>query len=71
MEAAMKEVCLALTKTADDMAHFYNALCREAPLYTIGDKVWLNVQNIMTTCPMKKLIRRSWISLYSVDKVIS
>jgi len=41
MEAAMKEVHSALTRVADDMAHFYNAHHREAPLYTVRDKVWL------------------------------
>ena len=33
MEAATKEACSALSQVADDMAHFYNAHRREAPLY--------------------------------------
>ena len=55
MEVATKEAHSALTRAASNMAHFYNAHCREAPLYTFGDKVWLNRQNITITHPMKKL----------------
>jgi len=69
MEAAMKEACLALTRAADDMACFYDTPCREATLYTVGDKVWLNGQNIMTTCLMMKLDHK-WLGPYTVDKVI-
>ena len=42
MEAAMKEARSALSRVADDMARFYDAHQREAPLYAVGDKVWLN-----------------------------
>ena len=42
MEAAMKDVHSALTRAADDMAQFYETHQKEAPLYMIGDKVWLN-----------------------------
>ena len=42
MEAATKEARLALSQAADDMACFYDAHWREAPLYTVGDKGWLN-----------------------------
>jgi len=35
MEVAMKEVYSALTRAADDMAHFYDINCREAPLYAV------------------------------------
>src|SRR5882724_9227545 len=70
MEVAMKEACLALSQAADDMACFYDAHWREAPLYMVGDKVWFNGQNINTTCPMKKLDYK-WLGPYPVDKVIS
>src|SRR5882724_11000186 len=70
MEAAMKEACSALSQAADDMAHFYDAHRREAPLYTVGDKVWLNGQNITMTHLMKKLDHK-WLGPYPVDKVIS
>jgi len=52
------------------MAHFYNTRHREAPLYEVRDKVWLNGQNITTTHPMKKLDHK-FLSPYVVDKVIS
>jgi len=55
MKAAMKEAWSALPKAADNIACFYNTHCREAPLFAVGDKVWLNRQNIMMTHPMKKL----------------
>src|SRR5882672_3687453 len=70
MEAATKEAHLALSRTADDMACFYDAYWRESPLYAVRDKVWLNGQNITTTSPMKKLDHK-WLGLYPVDKVIS
>jgi len=58
MEVAMKEAHSALARAADDMAHFYNAHQREAPLYVVRDKVWLNGQNITMTHLMKKLDHR-------------
>jgi len=70
MEEATKEACSALSRAADDMAHFYNSHQREAPSYAVGDKVWLNGQNITTTCLMKKL-EHKWMGLYPVNKVIS
>jgi len=66
----MKEVHLALARAADDIAHFYDAHHREAPLYAVGDKVWINGQNILTTHPMKKLDHK-WLGPSTVDKVIS
>ena len=52
---ATNEACSALAKAADNMAQFYDLHCQAAPTYKIGNKVWLNAQNITTTCPMKKL----------------
>src|SRR5882724_11620753 len=65
MEAGTKEACSALSQAANDMAHFYDAHHKEAPLYKVGDKVWLNGQNITITHPMKKLDHK-WIGLYVV-----
>src|SRR5882672_10181951 len=70
MDAATKEAHSALSQVADDMAHFYDAHWKEAPLYMVGDKVWLNGQNIMMTRPRKKLDHK-WLGPYPVDKVIS
>src|SRR5882724_6676125 len=70
MEAATKKAHSALTKAANNMAHFYDSHHREAPLYEVGDKVWLNGQNITTTHLMKKLDHK-WLGPYPVDKVIS
>ena len=70
MEVATKEACSALSQAMDDMAHFYDAHLREAPLYTVGDKVWLNGWNITMNNPMKKLDHK-WLGPYPVDKVIS
>jgi len=70
MGKATDEAHSVLTQVADDMAQFYNAHHREAPLYEIGDKVWLNGQNITTTLPTKKLDHK-WLSPYLVEKVIS
>ena len=70
MEAATKEACSALSRAADNMAHFYDSHHGEAPLYMVRDKVWLNRQNITMTSPIKKLDHK-WLGLYLVDKVIS
>ena len=55
MEEATKEARSALEKAADDMACFYDVHRQAAPVYKVGDKVWLNAQNISTTRRMKKL----------------
>src|SRR5882672_2885162 len=70
MDTATKEACSALSQVADDMACFYDAHQKEAPLYMVGDKVWLNGQNITTTRLMKKLDHK-WFGPYPVDKVVS
>ena len=49
MEEATKEAHSALEKAADDMASFYDVHRQAASMYKVGDKVWLNAQNISTT----------------------
>ena len=70
MDAATNEACSALTKAADDMACFYDLHQQAPPSYKLGDKVWLNAQNITTTRPMKKLDHK-WLGPYKINKVVS
>src|SRR5882724_5675898 len=70
MNKATDEACSALSRAADDMARFYNVHWREAPLYEVGDRVWLNGWNITTTRLMTKLDHK-WLRPYLVEKVIS
>jgi len=51
------------------MARFYNVHQREAPLYEVGDRAWLNGENITMTWPMNKLDHK-WLRPYLVEKVI-
>ena len=60
----------ALQRAAEDMVHFYDIHYQHAPTYKVGDKVWLNAQNITTTQSTKKLDHK-WLGPYTVDKVIS
>jgi len=69
MEKATDEACLALTWAANNMAGFYDTHHREAPLYEVRDKVWLNGQNITMTWLTKKLDYK-WLGPYPTEKVI-
>jgi len=68
-EMATDKACSALTQAAEHVALFYDAHSRGAPLYEIGDKVWLNSQNIMTMRPTRKLDHK-WLGPYPIKKVI-
>ena len=70
MEMATNEARSALQRAADDMARFYDVHRQHAPIYKVGDKVWLNAQHITTTRPTKKL-DHMWLGPYTVNKVIS
>ena len=70
MPQATQEAQSALSKAADDMACFYDLHHQTAPVYKVSDKVWLNAQNITTTCPMKKLDHK-WLGPYAINKVVS
>ena len=61
-----KEACPALEKAVDYMACFYAIHLQAASAYKIGDKVWLNTQNVS----MKKLDHK-WLGPYPINKVIS
>ena len=50
MEDAQKEAKVALAKSKDDMAKYYDWRRTPAPDYQPGDKVYLDASNICTTC---------------------
>jgi hypothetical protein len=54
MKGMVKEARAALTKTKEDMARYYNQQRMLAPMYSPGDKVFLDASNIKTTCPSPK-----------------
>ena len=51
MEAATNEARAALSKAADDIAHFYDLHHQAAPVYKVGDMVWLNAQILQLLAP--------------------
>ena len=70
MDKATDKAHSVLSRAANDMARFYYTHQREAPLYEVRDKVWLNGQNVTMTRLMKKLDHK-WLRLYPIEKVIS
>ena len=55
MESALKEAKVALVKSKDNMAKYYNQKRTPAPDYQPGDKVYLDASNIQMTRPSRKL----------------
>jgi hypothetical protein len=51
----IEEVKAALTKAKDKYTMFYNRQCEPAPVFTPGDRVWLDGSDITTNKPSSKL----------------
>ena len=49
MKNTLEEAKVALVKSKDDMARYYNQRRTPAPDYRLGDKVYLDVNDISTT----------------------
>ena len=58
MQDSMDEARAALSKAKDDMARYYNQRHDPAPVFEVGDKVYLDASDIKTTRPSKKLSHR-------------
>lgn len=58
MKGTVEEAKVALTKAKEDMARYYNWQRIQAPVYSPGDKVFLDASNIKTTRPSPKLSHR-------------
>jgi hypothetical protein len=53
--STLEEAKLALAKSKDDMARYYDQRRTPAPEYQPGDKVYLDASDVSTTRPSKKL----------------
>ena len=58
MRESMDEARAALSKAKDNMARYYNQRHDPAPVFEVGDKVYLDASDIKTTRPSKKLSHR-------------
>jgi hypothetical protein len=55
MARGLEEVKAALTKAKDEYAIYYNWHWEPAPVFTQGDRVWLDGSDIATNRPSSKL----------------
>jgi len=55
MKDTLSKAWAALAKSKDDMARYYNQHHMPAPMFTVGDKVFLDASDIHMTRPLKKL----------------
>ena len=58
MDPTLVEAKSALAKAKGDMAQYYNRHRTPAQEYQVGDKMYLDVSDICTTCPSQKLAHR-------------
>ena len=55
MKEALDKAKAALAKSKDNMARYYDWRYTPAPNYQPGDKVYLDISDIQSTQPSKKL----------------
>jgi hypothetical protein len=65
----LEEAKAALTKAKDEYAMYYNQHQEPAPVFTQGDRVWLDGSNIATNRPSSKLSHRC-LGLFVTDKCV-
>jgi hypothetical protein len=70
MAQGLEEAKVALTKAKDKYAMYYNQRREPAPVFTPGDRVWLDGSDIVTNRPSSKLSHRC-LGLFVVNKCIS
>src|SRR5258707_15207380 len=70
MKRAREDAESALKKAAEDMKKYYDAHRRDTPQYKIGDKVWLESDNVQTGRPTCKLDHKR-LGPYPITKVLS
>jgi hypothetical protein len=67
MALGIEEAKLALTKAKDEYTMYYNRRREPAPVFTQGDRVWLDGSDIATNRPSSKLSHRR-LGLFVIDK---
>jgi hypothetical protein len=70
MALGIEEAKSALTKVKDEYAMYYNRRREPAPVFTQGDRVWLDGSDIATNRPSSKLSHRH-LGPFVVDKCVS
>jgi hypothetical protein len=65
MKSALEEACAALVKSKDDMVRYYNQQWTPAPMFEVGNKVFLDVADISMTWPTKKFVHQ-FLGPYSI-----
>jgi hypothetical protein len=69
MAQGLEEAKAALTKVKDEYAIYYNHQCKPAPVFTPGDRVWLDGSDIATNRPSSKLSHQC-LGLFVVEAYI-
>lgn len=70
MEKTHEETKSALVKAHDKMKRFADQNRGTAPVYAVGDKVWLSTENLAIDQPSRKLGHKR-IGPYSVTKIVN
>jgi hypothetical protein len=69
MAQGLEEVKAALTKAKNEYTMYYNRRREPAPVFTQGDRVWLDGSDIATNRPSSKLSHRR-LGPFVVDKCV-
>ena len=69
MSKGLEEAKAALTRAQDDYARYYNHHRSPAPVFKVGDMVWLDASDIHTTRPSAKLAHRR-LGPYKIERVV-
>ena len=69
MARGVEEAKAALTKAKEEYTQYYNHQRTPAPEFKPGDMVYLNEEDIKTTCPSAKLSHRN-LGPYRVEKKV-
>jgi hypothetical protein len=70
MALGIEEAKAALTKVKDEYTMYYNQHQEPAPVFTQGDRVWLDGSDIDTNRPSSKLSHRR-LGPFVIDKYVS
>jgi len=70
IQKATEEAQSALRQAAEDMARFHDVHRGKEMSFKVGEKVWLDLRNIKTTRPTKKLDDK-WFGPFPITEVIS